>query len=80
MKQKVCVLHACQGKLCFRGRRFYSSFILAELLFWEIESKERFGNRQMGQMRPCCYLSFDQATKALGSVLSSPGTGMDCEY
>lgn len=75
MEQKVCVLHACQGKLCVRGRRFYSSLILAVLLLWEIESKGRFGNGYMGQVRPHCHLSFDQATKALGSVLSSPGAG-----
>ena len=33
----------------------------------------------MGQVRAGCHLSFDEATKALGSVISSPGTGMLCD-
>jgi len=75
MEQEVFVSHACQGKLHFRGRRFYNSFIFAELLLWEIESKEKFASVQMGQVRAGCHLSFDQAAKAVGSVISSPGTG-----
>ena len=73
------VPHACQGKLHFKGRHFYNSFIFAELLLWEIESKENFASMQMGQVRTGCQLSFDQAAKALGSVISSPGTGKVCD-
>lgn len=66
----ICLSHACQGKLYFRGRHFYSSFILAELMLWKIKSKERFGNRQVGWVRPHCHLSFDQPQRLL--VQSSP--------
>lgn len=79
MEQDVFVSHTHQGKLHFRGRHFSNSFIFAGLLLWEIESKESSASMQMGQVRAGCHLSFDQAAKALGSVISPPGTGKVCD-
>ena len=79
MEQDLFVSHTCQGKLHLGGRHLYNSFIFAELLLWEIESKENSASMQMGQVRAGCHLSFDQAAKALGSVISSPGASKVCD-
>lgn len=79
MEQDIFVSHTHQRKLHFRGRHFSNSFIFAGLLLWEIESKESSASIQMGQVRAVCHLSFDQAAKSLGSVISPPGTGKVCD-